>query len=281
MKKILFIIHGAARSGKGTIAACIEKQSRSSRRVKYADIIKEMLSVLLDEAGHTDTTFKEECIESCRKEQPLPCFSGLTPRTIMQFIGSEFRKEFNPDLWKILTIWRIQKMMQSDDASIIVDDVRMPHEMLGKSFVKDNPGWSLVALKVVRPDYVPSIADQDMPIPAHKRVVISPEGIMPVDVARKVIGHLMKHLNDLSDHDEGDLLELTSGLSEDDLTDLMVSLHLQAHEKQKAYQSRSETHDSEKELPDGLFDHVFINADLSGFTGSVDHYLSNLSEEHS
>jgi hypothetical protein len=86
-------------------------------RMKFAQGLKDMLRAI----GLTDVH-----IEGHLKETPCPLLGGKTPRYAMLTLGTEWGRELiSPDFWcNILA----QRVKDSTDANIVVDDCRFPNE---------------------------------------------------------------------------------------------------------------------------------------------------------
>ncbi len=63
-----------------------------------------------------------------RKEAPLPALDGVTPRRLMQTLGTEWgRQMILPDLW--VRVWRRAAAARlGDGVRVVCPDVRMPDE---------------------------------------------------------------------------------------------------------------------------------------------------------
>lgn len=108
---------GPAGCGKSTAAEKLV--SLGWMRVKFAGPLKAMAA----ELGLND-----EQIEGALKEVPIPHMGGVTPRRIMQTLGTEWgRKTIHPDLWVNIARERILTLMDCG-MDVVVDDCRFDNE---------------------------------------------------------------------------------------------------------------------------------------------------------
>jgi hypothetical protein len=109
---------GAAKSGK-TVSADFLVQWFGFRKVKFADLIKDMLGVL----GLTDMH-----LEGVLKEAPLDWLGGKSPRYLMQTLGTEWgRNLITADIWANAWAKRVQELLDGG-FDVVVDDCRFPNE---------------------------------------------------------------------------------------------------------------------------------------------------------
>ena len=115
MKKLIGI-HGAARSGKDTLARLIMEE-RPYVRMAFADPLKKAVMTLFDLPG--DVVFSDD------KSQVIPGW-GLTLRDILQRFGTEaMRNNFGEDFW--IKRWSLE--YDSLDAfGVVLTDVRFENE---------------------------------------------------------------------------------------------------------------------------------------------------------
>lgn len=117
---------GPAGAGKSTAAAGLMFRG-GFRRYRFADPLKEMCRTLLREVGCTIPTV-ERMIEGDLKERPIEILSGVTPRRLMQTLGTEWGREtVAPDFWA--DVWRMRAIgaLEVGDR-IVVDDCRFENE---------------------------------------------------------------------------------------------------------------------------------------------------------
>lgn len=115
MVKIVGII-GAAGSGKTLVAEHLV-QHYAYTRTRFAAPLKRMLKAGL---GLTD-----EQLDGHEKMTPIPALNGVTPRQLMQTLGTEWgRRRVDPNLW--VKCWKRDALSINGD--VVVDDVRFPNE---------------------------------------------------------------------------------------------------------------------------------------------------------
>lgn len=139
MSKIIALYSPAAQSGKSTIANYLNE--KGYRTIKFAGILKDMIRTMLLGAG-IPFPVVERMIEGDLKEKPIrfPGFE-VTPRKLMQTLGTEWGRNINENLWADLTI---SKAGQAD-GHVIIDDMRFPNEF---DAVRNAGGTTIL---VVRP----------------------------------------------------------------------------------------------------------------------------------
>lgn len=122
-----------ARSGKDTIAEYLVK-CHNFKRIGFADALKEgcrQMFSLTDEQLYGD---KKEVVDSYWK---------LTPRYILQFVGTEcLRDVFDKDIW-IKAVEK--KILAEPNANWVITDVRFPNEADAVA------RWNGMLVKVERP----------------------------------------------------------------------------------------------------------------------------------
>jgi hypothetical protein len=134
MKKVIAIC-GRKRSGKDTAADFISK-TYGHCHVKIADPLKKVCGILF---GYT-----QDQMENDRKEIACEPF-GISPRQAMQFFGTEVMQykiqELLPAM-KARTFWinALVNQYKNKDTSIVISDVRFPHEITAiyEAYGRDN-----------------------------------------------------------------------------------------------------------------------------------------------
>ncbi|CAB5220449.1 hypothetical protein UFOVP233_79 [uncultured Caudovirales phage] len=115
---ILIALTGAATSGKGIVSKRLA-QRHDFHACRFAEPIKQMLGQGL---GLT-----HEQIDGREKALPMERFGGLTPRHLMQTLGTEWgRRMVHSDLW--INLWK-EKLPGMGDL-VVVDDLRFPNEAM-------------------------------------------------------------------------------------------------------------------------------------------------------
>lgn len=107
-------ISGLAQSGKSTMAGefrrLIEFRGQKFNEKPFAGPLKAMLA-----AVGVDTSEQAKNVVDAR--------FGVTPRVLMQTLGTEWGRKINPDVW--LNVWRSQL---PGDGWVLVPDVRFDNE---------------------------------------------------------------------------------------------------------------------------------------------------------
>ena len=128
-------------SGKSTVAFTLQWQGY--RVVPFAGTLKRMLRVLLLDLGQSE----EEAERALSTQKELPCIllNTVTPRQMMQRLGTEWGRQLvAPDLW--VRCWKGQVIRAlGDGESVVADDIRFPEEAKA---VRDLGG---LMVRVLRP----------------------------------------------------------------------------------------------------------------------------------
>lgn len=114
-------ITGLAGSGKTTAANLLLSRAKDSCRLPLAEPIKQMCLSL----GLT-----EEMVYGDKKGTPIPGLGDITPRRIMQTLGTDWgRKMIHQDIWVLP--WRVQvrRAFEDDHKLVVCDDVRFHNEV--------------------------------------------------------------------------------------------------------------------------------------------------------
>jgi len=153
MRKPMIIgLTGYKRSGKTTVATLL---AESGWQVEsFAAPIRRAVADLL---GMTQTQLDES------KSDPVAWLDGLTPRALMQTLGTEWGRARHPDLWVRALLRRISDELLSGFAlQLVIHDVRFVNEA---EFIRVIGG---VVVRVDRPalrSYDPH--DSEIPLPRH------------------------------------------------------------------------------------------------------------------
>jgi hypothetical protein len=119
-------VHGAKRSGKGAITDHLVS-AYGYQRVKFAGALKDMIRVLLREAGLSHDLV-ERCIESDLKEVPVRALHGKSTRYAQQVIGTEWRDLIHTTMWSRISVGSIRGHLAAR-RRVAVDDLRFTHEV--------------------------------------------------------------------------------------------------------------------------------------------------------
>ncbi|ARO29934.1 deoxynucleoside monophosphate kinase protein [Rhizobium sp. NXC14] len=141
--KLIALYSDAAGSGKSEVAKVLIQHGFANE--KFAGPLKNMARGLLGSMGFEDTTV-ERMIEGDLKEAVIPGFKTVTPRQIMQTLGTDWGREaIDQDLWTKVAAAKIEGL-RDKGIDVVVDDLRFPNEY----DLITSLGGTLV--KVVRPD---------------------------------------------------------------------------------------------------------------------------------
>jgi len=142
---IIVGISGKAESGKDTFTEIVTEMLTSFdpgiriERIRFADKLKEAAALIFD-------LVYEEMETPEGKRMPLEHFGGLTPREILQKLGTDVARKIFPDIW----VWNVQRTLwylrrygvksrkELVEATshqpvdfVFVTDVRFPNEVSG------------------------------------------------------------------------------------------------------------------------------------------------------
>lgn len=110
---------GRKRHGKDTVGEILARKY-TFERVSFADPLKRGLKVMLD--------LSEREVNGELKETPIGWLDGITPRYLMQTLGTEWgRKRVAKHLWTTLAGHRIHALDNSG-TPVVVTDVRFEDE---------------------------------------------------------------------------------------------------------------------------------------------------------
>lgn len=122
----LIAFTGLAGSGKSTAAAALGEQGWM--RVKFADVLKNMLRAFYHSCGVDDVDYIEARIEGSLKEEPCHFLRGRSPRHAMQTLGTDWgRNCIAPDLWVRAWQYRASSFLHQG-IDVVTDDCRFANE---------------------------------------------------------------------------------------------------------------------------------------------------------
>lgn len=113
---LIIALAGPARSGKDTVAQYLIER-HGFEAVAFADPLRAMLAEGFD---LDDSHFH------AHKEDPLP-WLGLSPRRLLQTLGTEWGRSLHPDIWVLLMQRRLDDYAGPEDR-IVITDVRFDNE---------------------------------------------------------------------------------------------------------------------------------------------------------
>lgn len=138
------------RSGKSTIASYLENEY-GYQVVSFASGLKLMVQTLLLLWNEGDAEMTERQIYGDLKEVPILGMGKdfpVTPRWLMQSLGTEWRNMIDRDLWVKLTVRETRDCLRRG-FGVVIDDLRFPHEY---EALKREFGEVTMHLTVTRPD---------------------------------------------------------------------------------------------------------------------------------
>ena len=136
-------------SGKSTIASYLENEY-GYQVVSFASGLKLMVQTLLLSWNEGDAEMTERQVYGDLKEVPVLGLGKdfpVTPRWLMQSLGTEWRNMIDRDLWVKLTIREVMDCLRRG-FGVVIDDLRFPHEY---EALKREFGEVMMHLTVTRP----------------------------------------------------------------------------------------------------------------------------------
>jgi len=126
----LIALTGRAGSGKSTVAAAIVKHPNAARAAvaSFAKPLKRMLVELFYYTTKDHALASEMVFGAETKDKPLPELGGVTPRYLMQTLGTEWgRNALDPDFWVYIAASRLDRTMRNGLGTVF-DDCRFENE---------------------------------------------------------------------------------------------------------------------------------------------------------
>ena len=115
-----------AQSGKSTVADILAG-TYGYRCVKFAGPLKDMVRGLLKSMELRDDTV-ERMVEGDLKESVVPGFRTVTPRHLMQTLGTDWGREaVDADLWTKVAMHKAD-VLRDMGLPVVIDDMRFPNE---------------------------------------------------------------------------------------------------------------------------------------------------------
>jgi len=111
-------------SGKSTVAQILVEQGW--RVIPFAGTLKRMTQLMLADLGQTPEEIRHSM--GAGKEEPCVLLPEITPREIMQRLGTDFgRRLIDSELW--VRCWKGQTIRNlGNGIPVIADDLRFPNE---------------------------------------------------------------------------------------------------------------------------------------------------------
>jgi len=150
---------GGAGTGKSTAALHLLRSHGRAYQLSFARPLKRMLVALLSDALPSGWPHKatELLDDPVLKEQTLPFLGGLTPRYMMQTLGTEWgRTALGHDFWVLLAEQKLDRFLGAKyhansaglNLQVVFTDVRFPNEA---TMIRRRGG---VVVRIVRPSMV-------------------------------------------------------------------------------------------------------------------------------
>jgi dephospho-CoA kinase len=160
-RRVVLAVCGAKRAGKDALCDVLTEEY-GAKRMKFARYLKDMVRAAF---GLT-----EDEVEGDKKDYVVPRL-GVTPRTIMQFLGTEVMQfeiqkimpAVGRNIWADRLVRDINEhfseqtpmatINNNNNNIVVVSDLRFLHEYHAITRASDNNSWKLVVAKVVRKNY--------------------------------------------------------------------------------------------------------------------------------
>lgn len=109
---------GYARSGKSTAAAILK--AHAFHEISFAEPIRDFTRLLLN--------FTTDDLEA-KKEAPIDWLDGVTPRRMMQTLGTEWgRQMIHPEIWIRVAMHEAKECLVEGCSDVVISDVRFVNE---------------------------------------------------------------------------------------------------------------------------------------------------------
>lgn len=119
MKPTIIGLSGKAKSGKSTVAGRL-MTTHGFCELAFVDTLKDVAAQVFG--------FSFQQTHGGLKEVEDP-FWGVTPRRVMQVIGTEICRSLHPDVWVRALMRQVQARASTGSLSIAISDVRFPNEV--------------------------------------------------------------------------------------------------------------------------------------------------------
>lgn len=117
-------------SGKTTVAKAMREMDSNLETISFATPLKEMVKCLFLSMGATEAEATALLYDDDLKNRPIPQLGDgtITPRRLLQTLGTEWRNMVDPDLWVNIALQKACTLVE-EGKNICIDDVRFPHEI--------------------------------------------------------------------------------------------------------------------------------------------------------
>lgn len=128
MTNLIGLYSNSMGAGKTTVARHLYS-NHDYQFVRFASPLKAMISTLIREVGYSYYE-AEQYVDGPYKEVPILALDNLTPRRLMQTLGTEWGREaLGEDFWVNIARARIERLLAAG-RSVVVDDLRYENEAL-------------------------------------------------------------------------------------------------------------------------------------------------------
>lgn len=125
LPKLIGVYSPSMASGKTTVAEYLVND-HGYVRVPFAASLKKMVHALLVSAG-IPPKGADHYVYGPMKETPIPELHGVTPRYLMQTLGTNWRDCVDVGLFSSIAIAKARTEMIKG-GRVVIDDLRFPHE---------------------------------------------------------------------------------------------------------------------------------------------------------
>lgn len=114
--------------------------------LKFAGVMKGMVRTMLSQGLGLEPETVESMVEGHLKEASIPGLE-VTPRHLMQTLGTEWRLTVREDLWAAMVEHKARRMLDKG-VNVVIDDMRFPVELAAVRRLNGH------ALRIIRPGAV-------------------------------------------------------------------------------------------------------------------------------
>ena len=160
-------------SGKSTVAEAVCRCDRNARILSIAAPMKEMVILLLQNMGIPNSLAHEYVQNPNLKNKVIEGLGDgkVTPRRLMQTLGTEWRMMIDPLLWVKMALQRVDFHLQQGH-NVVIDDMRFPEEELQTFRTYFYPeGVEVIHVNIIRPENALAQEDSHSSEGAFKDVI--------------------------------------------------------------------------------------------------------------
>lgn len=264
---LLIGVAGRMYAGKTTCSSYLLASGAWSR-IRFAGPLKAIAGAIFKQLGHSDEEI-HAMVDGCLKQRWIATI-GMTPRMVMQYIGSEYRTLIHQEsLWCDIAMAR-SRYLRNSGRNVVIDDVRFKDPEMLQIRKASGLLWC-----VRRPDAKsPEISDASLSVmkSVDERAVT-----VPVSVAnfRPIFYRaFMAVMQPIWPYESNQLVSAAHQFSVEFLENVFLPKSTKTPPS-VAYSGTS--HVSEADYPDSDFDRVFINdGDLSSFRRNISDAIARI-----